>query len=617
MVLEMLPPAAIVLAAAVLAGLLPRRPAHAVGLIAAGSAAAVSWLVPAGAHLQVTLFGSFDAVLFNVDEFSRLMGLIFGAIGMVAVLYSYASDADSRQTSFALAYVGVSLATVYAGDWLTLVFFWELMAVFSTLLVWRYGGRAVRAGYRYALFHGIGGSLLLAAIVWLLADPATGAGDTGGLVFSSHLGDSSGMLAADSVVPGVLAAVGIGVNVGFIGLHTWLPDTYARPHIAASVFLSVFTTKTGVYGMFRAFPDGHLWIAYMGGAMAVFGAFTALLQSDMRRLLAYHIQSQVGYMIAGVGIGGAAIGAGGPAVGYDALATAGAFGHVLNNVLYKALLFMAIGVIIYRTGKHRLDEIGGLARQMPLTAGVYTIAALSIAGAPLFNGFVSKGMIIDAADKKQLELLWGLLLLGGVGTFLSYIKLGYFAFVEGEYGGSVRDANLGQSVAMSTVAGLCILFGVAPGALFELIPLQGQYEYTTYTIPHVAEGLALGAAGAIGFVLLRGPLHRIGQVPDLDFIYNRLSFYGGRGTVGAVTGLFGAVDRAVVRLVGLSFWVGANPSAAAARATGRLPEPLRPQVATRQRSTDGEPSRLYLRANIGTALLLVVGVLVGALLLLL
>jgi len=375
MVFDLLPPWLLVLGAAALAAVLPRRPAHAVGLLGTGGAAVVSWFVTGGAYLQVTLFGAFDAVLFNVDQFSRLMGLIFGLIGAVAVLYSY-SGADSRQTAFALAYVGVSLGSVYAGDWLTLVFFWELMAVFSTLLVWHHGGQAVRAGYRYALLHGIGGSLLLAAIVWLLADPATAAGDAGGLVFVDGAG---GMLAADSVVPGLLAAVGIGVNVGFVGLHAWLPDTYPRPHIAASVFLCVFTTKTGVYGMYRAFPDGHLWIAYMGGAMAVFGAFAALLQSDMRRLLSYHIQSQVGYMVAGVGLAGVGVGKVASEPGsYASLATAGAFGHVFNHILYKALLFMAVGVIIYRTGQEHLDDIGGLARRMPFTFVTFTIAALSL-----------------------------------------------------------------------------------------------------------------------------------------------------------------------------------------------------------------------------------------------
>jgi multicomponent Na+:H+ antiporter subunit D len=462
-------------------------------------------------------------------------------------------------------------------------------------LVWYYGGAAVRAGFRYAILHGIGGSLLLAAIVWHYAE-------VGSVAFTASAGLTGG-------IPALLAAIGIGVNVGFVGLHAWLPDTYPRPHLAASVFLCVYTTKTGVYGMYRAFPEGHLWIAYMGGAMAVFGAFAALLQSDMRRLLSYHIQSQVGYMIAGVGLGGAAIGHGGKY--YHELATAGAFGHVFNHILYKGLLFMAVGVIIYRTGKESLDDIGGLGRKMPLTAATFAVAALSISGFPGFNGFVSKGMIIGAADKKELEVLWYLLLIGGVGTFLSFIKLGYFAFIEGEYSGEVRDANLGQSIAMVTVAVLCVAFGLVPNLLFEILPVPAAaYEYHTFTIPHVVEGLGLALAGVVGFVLLRGPLHHIGRVPDIDSVYNRMSFYGGRSVVVVTTELFAVVDRTVVRAVRLCFWAGSNPVTVVLRVSRRLPRSLQPGFAKEDLPADGGTiSRLYIRAGVGTSVLILVGVL--------
>ncbi|MFC7072146.1 Na(+)/H(+) antiporter subunit D [Halovenus rubra] len=596
MVLESIPPFAIVLIAAVLVPVLPRRLGHAIGVLATGSVAAISLVIDEGTHLSgFELFGTFDVVIYNVDQFSRLMGLIFGFIAAVAVLYSYASDADSIQTAFALSYVGVSLGTVYAGDWLTLIFFWELMAVTSTLLVWHYGGDAVRSGFRYAMLHGIGGSLFLAAIVWHYAN-------VGAVAFTGN--------GITGTVPATLAAIGIGVNVGFVGLHAWLPDTYPSPHLAASVFLCVYTTKTGVYGMYRAFPDGHIWIAYMGGAMAVFGAFAALLQSDMRRLLSYHIQSQVGYMIAGVGLAGGAIGHGGHDKYYDVLAAAGTFGHVFNHILYKGLLFMTVGVIIYRTGQESLDNIGGLGRKMPITAITFTIAALSIAGFPGFNGFVSKGMIIGAAHKKHLDILWYLLLLGGVGTFLSFIKLGYFAFIEGSYDGVVKDANIGQSVSMVSVAGLCVLFGLRPTLLFELLPFQGQYEYTTYTASHITEGLVLAGAGAIGFAVLRGPLHHIGRVPDIDSLYNRGFFYGGRVLIVAVTELYAFVDRVAVGLVRNSYWVGANPTLAVARTARYLPQSVRPSWDDEQPQADGgAPPRLYLRAGIGTSVLLLATVL--------
>jgi multicomponent Na+:H+ antiporter subunit D len=571
MVDPLVPPFVPVLVAAVLLPFVGRRVGHAVGVVATGAVVPYVWLATEGQFLAVKLFG-FDAVLVNVDPFTRLMGVIFGFIGSVAVLYSWFSDADALQTAFALGYVGTSLGAVFGGDWLTLVFFWELMAVTSTLLVWYDGGRAVRAGFRYALAHGIGGTLLLGAIVWHYAQPGV----------DSFLFTGSGMPGA--VAP-VLAAVGIGVNVGFVGLHTWLPDTYPSPHVAASVFLCVYTTKTGVYGIYRAFPDGQLAVAYMGGVMAVFGAGMALLQNDMRRLLSYHIQSQVGYMVAGVGIGGA-------------LATAGAFAHVFNHILYKGLLFMTVGVVIYRTGKESLKEVGGLGRKMPITAITFFVAALSIAGFPGFNGFVSKGMVIGAAHEKHIDALWYLLLAGGVGTFLSFIKLGYYAFIEGEYDGPVRDANWGQAAGMVLVAGLCVLYGVYPPALYVLLPFPtGAYEYHAYTLGHVGEGLALAAIAAVGFVFLRQPLARVGRVPDVDRLYEPASLYGTRALVVGVTELYAAVDRLVVTGAKTAVDVVRDPGRAAGRLTG--------------------DDRVRLRAGFGTSILLVALVLVGALALLL
>ncbi|MBS1264053.1 MAG: NADH-quinone oxidoreductase subunit L [Methanonatronarchaeales archaeon] len=563
MVDPVVPPFVPVLLAALLMPLVGRRIGHAVGVAATGAIVPYAWLASQGQFLQVKLFG-FDAVLVNVDPFSTLMGVIFGFIGAAAVLYSLYTEAEPMQTAFALGYVGTSLGAVYGGDWLTLVFFWELMAVTSTLLIWHHGGRAVRAGFRYAMIHGVGGTLLLAAIVWHYAE-------VGSFLFSAADGGMAGTVAP------VLAAVGIGINVGFVGLHAWLPDTYPAPHVAASVFLCVFTTKTGVYGMYRAFPDGHLALAYMGGLMAVFGAGMALMQTDMRRLLSYHIQSQVGYMVAGVGIGGA-------------LATGGAFGHVFNHILYKSLLFMAVGVVIYRTGEQSLNRVGGLGRRMPITAVTFAVAALSISGFPGFNGFVSKGMVIVAAHEEHLELLWYLLLAGGVGTFLSFMKLGYSVFVEGEYEGPVRDSNAGQSVAMAVVAGLCVIYGLYPPLLFAILPTEG-FHFSTYSPGHVGEGLLLAAIAAVGFALLRDPLKRVGRVPDVDRLYNPLTFYGTRGLVFELTDLYAAVDRFVVNLSGATVAAVMDPGGTAARLLGL--------------------ETVDLRAGIGRSVLLVTSVLVA------
>ncbi|WP_204959914.1 Na(+)/H(+) antiporter subunit D [Salinigranum salinum] len=563
----LIPPFVPVLLAALVIPFLGRRVGHVLGIVATGVVVPYVWLSPEGQHLPVALFG-FDAVLYNVDAFSTLMGLIFGLIGAVAVLYSWYSEADSLQTAFALSYVGTSLGAVFGGDWLSLIFFWELMAVTSTLLVWHYGGRAVRAGYRYAILHGIGGTLLLGAVIWHYVE-------VGSFLFTASEG------IAGPVAP-ILAAIGIGVNVGFVGLHAWLPDTYPRPHIAASVFLCVFTTKTGVYGMYRAFPEGQLAIAYMGGIMAVFGATMALFQNDMRRLLSYHIQSQVGYMIAGVGIG-------------TTLAQAGAMAHVFNHILYKALLFMTAGVVIYRTGTESLKKLGGLGREMPLTAAAFTVAALSIAGFPLFNGFVSKGIVIAASHYDfakgplyvggRTTLEW-LLLVGGVGTFMSFIKFGYYAFFHGEHEGSVADANVGQSVAMVTVAVLCVFFGVFDSALFALLPFDVTSEavvsevYVTYTVGHIVEGLVLAVAGLIGFALVKKPLSKVKRVPDIDDLYNPAALYGTRALVVGTTELYAAVDRAAVTATRVAHGVVIDPRSVLARLGDRQPARLTADIGT-------------------------------------
>ncbi|MGM0371250.1 MAG: Na(+)/H(+) antiporter subunit D [Halobacteriota archaeon] len=568
------PPAFVVLAVAIALPFLPRRLGHALGVLATGGASIWAFLAPSGVHLPVRFLG-FEAVLLQVDTLSRLMGIIFGLIAAAAVLYSYSSEASNRQTAFALGYVGTSLGAVFAGDWLTMVFFWELMAVTSTLLVWDYGGEAIRAGYRYAFYHGLGGSLLMAAVVWHYT-----------AVDSFLFSASSGLVAG---IPTALAAVGIGVNVGFVGLHAWLPDTYPRPQIAASVFLSVYTTKTGVYGLARAFPDGHIAIAYMGAAMAMIGVIYALFQHDMRRLLAYHIQSQVGYMVAGVGIG-------------TAMATAGAFAHVFNHILYKALLFMTAGVVIARTGTERLDDLGGLAKHLPFTALAFTIAALSISGFPGFNGFVSKGLLTVAAHEEHLTAIYYLLMAAGVGTFMSFIKFGYYAFfrdLDREW--DVDWSNWGQRVAMLGVSALLVLFGLFPQTLFAVLPGSTANAHT-FAPSHILEGLILAALGLVGFAIVKKPLSRIAHVPDVDAIINPTMFYGTRALVRGLTELYAAVDRVV-----------AGGAYAIARRISH-PYPVLNWLRVRATNVERELRPGSLRATIAASIALMVVVLSGVLL---
>jgi len=337
----------------------------------------------------------YELVFCRVDRLSLVVGYIFLIIGFLAILYCLHTREDGQHIA-AFLYVGSSLGVVFAGDYFSLFAFWEIMAVSSVFLIWYQKDKeSLNAGFRYILMHIFGGCCLLVGIIIYIG--------------------SSGSIGVDRLEPGIaywLMLTGFGLNAAFIPIHTWLPDSYPEGtfsgsvflSFSGSVFLSVFTTKTGVYVLARCFA-GADFVAYMGGIMAVYGVTFALLQNNARRLLAYHIISQVGYMVAGIGVG-------------TALGINGGIAHAFNNILYKTLLFMCMGSVMYMTGRRKLTEMGGLARFMPVTCITCVIAALSISGAPGFNGFVSKGMVISSAVEAHKPILELMLILASVGTFL-------------------------------------------------------------------------------------------------------------------------------------------------------------------------------------------------------
>ncbi|SDK91047.1 Na(+)/H(+) antiporter subunit D [Natronorubrum texcoconense] len=598
--LTMAYPPLIVFAAALLVLVLPRILGFAIGALSLAAVVAIAVFAPEGAHLTGTFLGFSDIRPFYIDEFTRMMGIALGFLGTFAVIYAYSSEATKTMAAFALAYVASAFGVAFAGDWLVLVFMWEIMALTSTVLVWHYGGDAVRAGYRYAIAHGIGGSLVLFAVIAHYAQVGT-------FVFGEGVDYPNALLAGGFAegLPMLLAILGIGVNVAFVGFHTWLPDTYPRPHFAASVFLAAFTTKTSAYVLLRAVPEGNIYLAYMGGLMAVYGVVFALLQHDMRALLSYHIQAQLGYMVAGIGIG-------------TTIGAAGAMGHLFNNVLYKSLLFMAVGVVIYRTRENDLYKLGGLWREMPLTAIAFFIGALSITAVPGFSGFISKGMVLDAADPhyyggSEYQALYWLLFIGAIGTFLSFIKLGFYVFFHGESDREVRDAKTGQITAMFSVGGACVVLGlpvIGWPVFTDLLPLIDGTEFlgpggegqtlTPYSIGHLQDAAILIAVSAVGFKLIRKPLSKL-DYSDPALIVNPITYHVGRGTMRATTGTYAAVDNAVVSFVKRCYWVGNNPVLAVDAAARRLPMV---DAEERRPADGGRPSTIHLRISIGTTVLL-------------
>ena len=481
------------------------------GLIAIGGLALIDvLLLPGGAFggtvasgvMQWNLpFAGYTLVLLRVDSLSYLMGIIFALITFLAILYA-AAVAPPRLHLFALLYAGVSLGVVFAGDWITLLIFWETMAITSTILIWQEGGEAINAGYRYFLYHGLGGTLLAGGIALLFLG--------GG---SPIVGPLAGIpVITYQLWATVLIVLGMGVNMAFIPLHTWLPDAYPRANFVASVFLCIYTTKAAVYLLARAQP-GTEYIAFMGAFMAVYGVTFAVFQNDMRRLLSYHIISQIGYMVAGIGI----LGWLGAANEIGQLGLDGGMAHLVNNILYKTLLFMVVGVIVWKTGENLLSRVGGLQKKMPVTALVFWIAALSISGVPFFNGFVSKGMVLLAAEHTSIWL-WVLLEIASFGTCLSFLKLGYFAFLRpGNTEGA--DPPFLMQAGMLIAAALCILIGLYPQALYTILPYPTTYF--AYGPEQLASTLLiLGAAVVFFFAVGRKILEpHDSSLKDVDILY--------------------------------------------------------------------------------------------------
>jgi multicomponent Na+:H+ antiporter subunit D len=535
-----LPPWLAYLLAAVVVLAASRRVGTAVAV--AATALTVPWvlLAPAGVAATVAPLG-LEQVLVRLDGVSRPVAALFGFVAAANVLYGYATGMSARETAYALVYMGAGVAAVLAGDWLTLVVAWELLAVASTVLVWHHGGDAVRAAFRYAVYHLSGGAFLVAGVALHYAAAGTfvyDGGFTGGL-------------------PTALALVGVGVNLGVIGLHAWLPETYPAPHVAASVVLAGFTTKVAVYALYRVVPDGSLVMAWLGAVMVLYGVTQAVLQTDVRRLLSYHIVSQVGYMVVAVGVGTAA-------------GAAGAFAHLTAHVVYKGLLFVVAGAIIVRTGEASLKRLGGLGRRMPLTFATFLVAAFAITGVPGFSGFVSKGLIAKATESAGFDLLWWALVVGSVGTALSFAKFGYYAFVRAAPGDATPEvAPVPGPRALTAVflalAVPSVVLGLVPGAFLGAFP-GDPGSFDAYATSELAKGVGAAAVGLVVFALLRDPLARVRPV-DVDRWLHPLAARTATAAAATAAGVGAAAAR-----------VGADLSTRVGALAGRDPARTDPEV---------------------------------------
>lgn len=548
--IENLPPALPLLAGGLILPLLPRRIRPWLFLAAAGLSLAMAWAMPEGGRALLQIAG-IELVLIKADALSRGFGVAFSFIALAGGLYAFHVK-KALQPASALFYAGGSLGVVYAGDFYSFLFFWEIMAVASTFLIWAARTRESRkAGWRYVLIHLFGGGLLFAGILMHAAE--------GGRTIVQAFSPGGAPAAA------WLILAGVAVNAAVPPLHAWVADAYPRATPAGSVFLSAFTTKVAVYALLRLFPGWEILIG-LGVMMALYGVVYAMLADDMRSILSYHIISQVGYMVVGAGIG-------------TALALNGAAAHAVNNILYKTLLFMGAGALIQATGKRKLTELGGLARAMPLMLGLYMVGGLAISGMPLLNGFVSKTMVVAAATQAHLDTAVLLLLLASVGTFLSVgLKLPYFAWFGGKKAEEAPDASRvpwNMTAAMAAAAALCVVFGVAPSLIQGLLPEAETFN--AYTPIHIIEVLEILAFSLVVFWLMRRRLQpKAAVLLDMDWFYRRPGPAAGRWIVHAVGRFFDATDRLAENMAAAAVRFSRNPAeifSAWAGRTGRLKTP--------------------------------------------
>ena len=498
------------------------------------------WGLEFGDYAQFQLFGE-TLTLMRVDSLSRIFAVIFHLAALIGSVYSFYVK-DNFQPLVGVFYAGSALGVVLAGDLWSLFLFWEIAAVSSALLVWvRRDGRALAAGLRYFGTQMVSGVLLVAGIVLLRHELGAEPG-------WSEFRDLTGLLADGGLgfanLAPTLILLAFGVKAAFPLLHGWLIDAYPESTPAGAVFLSAFTTKFAIYALARAFP-GQPELIWIGGLMTAFPIFFAVIENDLRRVLAYSMTNQLGFMVVGIGIG-------------TELAINGAVAHAFADILFKGLLFMAMGAVLYRVGHVNGSDLGGLYKSMPITTGLCIVGAASISAFPLFSAFATKSLIMSAAAHEHYLWLWLVLLFASAGVFHhAGIKIPFFAFFHHDSGIRCKEAPRSMIVAMVLAAVASMTIGLLPLAglwfgvanpFYDLLPYAVHYE--AYTTTHVITQSQLLFFSALAFATLM----RTGLYPpelrsvnlDADWLYRRVGLRIWEGVAAA----FAAVHRAGYALAG-------------------------------------------------------------------
>ncbi len=446
-----------------------------------------------GLHVKIP-FAGFELTFVRLDKLAMVFSIIFCIAAFLAGLYAW-HVRDTIQQVATLVYAGAALGGVLAGDLVTLFLYWEVTAVSSVFLIWaRRTPASFATGMRYLIIQVLSGVLLLAGLLIHYQD-------TGSIAFD-HLGLVS--------LGTFLIFIAFGIKCAFPFMHNWLQDAYPAATVTGTVVLSAFTTKMAVYALARGYAGTEVLI-YIGAVMTLFPIFFAEIENDLRRVLAYSLNNQLGFMVVGVGIG-------------TEMALNGTAAHAFCHILYKSLLFMSVGAVLYRTGTSKASELGGLYKTMPVTMVCCLIGAASISAFPLFSGFISKSLILDASAKNGYYIVWFALVVASAGVLShSGIKIPYFTFFAHDSGKRPAEAPMHMRIAMIVTAGLCVFIGVFPGTLYALLPFDVNYK--PYTSSHVLSQMQLLCFALLAFVfLMRKGLHPPevrGINVDSDWVYRK------------------------------------------------------------------------------------------------
>ena len=424
---------------------------------------------PGALHKWRLPFLHYTLELGRIDKLSMIFAYVYVVIGIAMLIFAIREKNDWEHVC-ALIHIGSSVSAIFARDLFSYIFFVEIATWSAVFLIWFRGTRTSKAsGFRYFFWHVVAGGFLLAGSI--IHVQTTGSLDLDlmpwgwGWAYTAYY----------------FMMIGFLIDAGSFPVHAWLPDAYSTGGVTSVLYVTAFSTKTGIYGLVRCFPGVEL-LMWIGVITAVFALFLAVLENDARRLCGYHIISQDGYMICGVGIG-------------TYLGILGCVSHIICHIIYSCLLLMGASTVLSVTGTCKFTNTGGLYKYMRISFWLYLIGGFSISGMPLFNGFVSKSMTIEAAELIHQPLVYLLLEGATVGTFLhTAIKLPWNLWFQGrdEPPADIKvklkagrdNTPVNMLIAMCIPAFLCVFMGVYPYYPFYAL-LPYPVEFVPYTTTRV------------------------------------------------------------------------------------------------------------------------------------